>query len=185
MFNKREENVNLSVSSLSTAGRPLNAERLGSEAMQKIESETCGELTIVSPAGRIPNIDQVVARGLRTTVGHTHEGFGEDYFVIKGSLLVVTQGPSDGALAFHTLSEGDRLLIPQNVAHKVLDGSKDNLVLVSSFPRFDIHDEKVSATLERTDFASIMGRLSFDQAEEMEVRSQEQSDRDVRNMAGW
>jgi oxalate decarboxylase/phosphoglucose isomerase-like protein (cupin superfamily) len=185
MFEKHEQIESLSAAKL-PAVRPAEfATVLRSQAMQVIESPTCGQLTLVSPTDRIPNIDQVLAKGLSATVGHEHETFGEDYFVLQGSLLVVTQDATKGGLSFHELHQGDRLLIPPNTGHKVLDGSSDNLVLVSSFPKFDPGDEKISPALEGTDFAILTGRVSFDAREKLRQQDRENSERALTDMAGW
>jgi hypothetical protein len=114
-----------------------------------INDAFCGQLRISLQNNEIPGVgSEVVATGIRSTQGHLHKTFGESYWVIQGSLTIVTYDPQTDQVARHELSEFDRLLIHPGTAHKVIHGSDDNIVLVRSYPLWVPGDEARCDRLE-------------------------------------
>ena len=99
-----------------------------------IGDEFCGRLK------KLPN-NSVLAEGFVTNTGHTHAGFSEIYFVIKGSLHIALYYPDSGRVEQFVLRELDSLKIPAGIGHKVIGGSPDNRVVVSCEPAFIPGDE--------------------------------------------
>jgi oxalate decarboxylase/phosphoglucose isomerase-like protein (cupin superfamily) len=107
-----------------------------------IGDEFCGRLK------KLPN-NTVLAEGFIANTGHTHAGFAEIYFVIKGSLNMALYYPDSGLIEELTLGELDSLRIPAGVGHKVIGGTSDNRVMVSCEPAFIPGDEVKCAQLEQ------------------------------------
>ncbi len=107
-----------------------------------IGDEFCGRLR------KLPN-NTVLAEGFVTNTGHTHAGFAEIYFVIKGSLRMALYYPDSGQVEELMLGELDSVRIPAGVGHKVIGGSMDNRVMVSCEPAFIPGDEVRCDQLER------------------------------------
>lgn len=112
----------------------------GAEAL-RVDNDFCGSLEVVLPPGLLQGIDQVKAEGLVRTTGHIHKTFNEDYYVLEGGLKIAFYEPDKDKVIVEELQKGDRVIIPAGVSHKVIGGSHDNQILVSSVPGFDIDDE--------------------------------------------
>ncbi len=68
--------------------------------------------------------------------------------VVEGTLTLALHSPCDGSITEHQLGKYDSMTIPPGVGHKVVGGSPDNAVLVTSQPAFVPGDEKLCEVLE-------------------------------------
>jgi len=108
---------------------------------EEIHDEFCGALKLIPGGG-------VLAKGFTYNRGHVHSKFTEVYMVTEGTLTLVLHSPSDGSITEHQLSKYDSMTIHPGVGHKVIGGSPDNAVLVTSQPAFVPGDEKPCEVLE-------------------------------------
>jgi len=83
-------------------------------------------------------------RGFTSNDRHYHETFAEAYHVVQGSMQVRLALLS-GESFEQRVSAGETVVIPKNTIHHVLDGSPDNEVLVSYWPRFRGDSDTVRA----------------------------------------
>ncbi len=109
-----------------------------------IETNTCGQIREILSGGEHPNLDLAIAIDIHPPKSHYHKTFDEIYFVLDGSITLVTFNPFNGERVEQQLQANELCLIPKGVHHQITQSSEKNRLCVISTPRWVAEDEHSS-----------------------------------------
>lgn len=72
---------------------------------------------------------------------HYHKSFDEIFYVLEGNMDCEFYDPDEDKTWTAELSQGDTLVVPKGVHHKVIKASPKNRLLVISIPPYHADDE--------------------------------------------
>ena len=78
---------------------------------------------------------------------HYHKTFDEIYYVLEGTLDFEFYDPAEDKSWGEELSEGDTLVVPKGIHHKIVKTSPSNKLMITSIPPWHADDENPSDVL--------------------------------------
>jgi mannose-6-phosphate isomerase-like protein (cupin superfamily) len=112
-----------------------------------VQTPTCGELREILRDGEFRGLDLAVASNIKSTKAHFHRNFDEIYFVMDGSITLLTYDPNAGTKSEHILVANELCVLPRGTHHRISEASESNRLCVLSVPKWDGADEHLSDAL--------------------------------------
>jgi oxalate decarboxylase/phosphoglucose isomerase-like protein (cupin superfamily) len=103
---------------------------------------------IIVPYGTAGEFEQRKFVGFTCNEAHYHSSFDETYYVARGIISVALKTPNSYVLRIKEYREGEVVIIPRGTSHRVLEGTSDNVILVTYSPRYIESDRTVDVRLE-------------------------------------